>query len=135
MSAKDYFKEFTDFTDKELQEADQEVNILTLFTGRSALGDDFWAYLLVPPSKYIPLYETDDFSTTPLDSFGEVLDWGLGTEPPEGVKTVMELKYQANHNLEAEVLERAKEIEHRMRIGDRLARKILGKDDETEGQA
>ncbi len=125
MSAKDFFKEFTDFTEKELQQADGEVNVLTLFVGRTAIGDDFWAYMLVPPSKYISLYEAVDFADNPLTNFGTIIEWGMGDAPPPEIKDFIEVKYQANHNLEAEVLAKAKEIETRMRISGKLIRKIL----------
>ena len=84
---------------EELLEADEEVGIVQLVTGKTGKGEDFYAYISVMPSKFEEfMLISRAKEAMNLPEFGEVLESGFGTEPSAEVKKMMEEKYGVDHD-------------------------------------
>lgn len=96
----------------DLAKADQEVSIMVLVRGTLATSDPFWAYLAIPPSKYLPFKQAEAAGGYSMSDFGEVVEMDIGsTEPPAEVKQKMERDYNVNHNFESDVRKKAEELQ------------------------
>lgn len=96
----------------DLQKADQEVSIMVLVRGTLATGDAFWAYLAIPPSKYLAFKQAEAAGGYAMSDYGQVVEMGTGaTEPPEDTKQKMEREYNVNHNFEADIRKKAEELQ------------------------
>ncbi|TVQ83091.1 MAG: hypothetical protein EA357_07035 [Micavibrio sp.] len=52
---------------------------------------DYWAYLMVPAEKYDSFMEAQDKGSCNIKEYGEVIEWGPGTEaPPHILKRIEE---------------------------------------------
>lgn len=92
-------------TEEELKKADETVGILVLTAGKLMDDSDFYAYLSVPPSKYMAYIQAEQRGGYMLSDYGEILAFGEGSEPPDEVKKEIEEKHGANHNFIAEMRE------------------------------
>ena len=91
-----------------LVEADGYVRMLVLSQGVFQDGTEYYAYLAVPPSKYIELMKLElrGKGGYKLSDFGEVLEWAEGTsEPSEDVRKQMAKEYGANPNFATDLLD------------------------------
>ena len=96
----------------DLKKADQEVSIMVLVRGTLATNDSFWAYLAIPPSKYLSFKQAEAAGGYAMSDYGQVVEMGVGTkEPPEDIKRRMEKEYNVNHNFEADVRKKAEELQ------------------------
>lgn len=99
-------------TAADLQKADEEVSIMVLVRGTLATNDEFWAYLAIPPSKYLSFKQAEAAGGYSMSDYGQVVEMGTGsTEPPEDIKRKMEKEYNVNHNFEADVRKKAEELQ------------------------
>lgn len=99
-------------TASELQKADQEVSIMVLVRGTLATNDPFWAYLAIPPSKYLSFKQAEAAGGYAMSDYGQVIEMGTGaTEPPADIKRKMEKDFNVNHNFEADVRKKAEELQ------------------------
>ena len=99
-------------TAADLQKADQEVSIMVLVRGTLATNDEFWAYLAIPPSKYLAFKQAEAAGGYAMSDYGQVVEMGTGaTEPPADIKHKMEKEYNVNHNFESDVKKKAEELQ------------------------
>ncbi len=88
-------------SEDELKEADKALSIMVLVRGTLVDGQPFWAYLAVPPSKYLPFKQAEARGNYNLTDYGDVIEIGTGgEEPPLDVKQRMEREYHVNHRME-----------------------------------
>ena len=85
-----------------LKELDEEVGILTLVTGRSKDGCPYYAYALIPPSRYRAFKEAEKKGKYDLADYGKILTHGEG-EPSVEIQKEMKEKYGANPKFENEL--------------------------------
>lgn len=96
---------------EDLQKADEAVSIMVLVRGTLATNDSFWAYLAVPPSRYLAFKQAEAAGGYSMSDYGQVIEMGTGAnEPPEEVKRRMERDYSVNHNFEEDVRKKAEEL-------------------------
>ena len=96
----------------DLQKADQEVSIMVLVRGTLATNDPFWAYLAIPPSKYLSFKQAEAAGGYAMSDYGQVVEMGTGaTEPSDEIKKKTETEYNVNHNFEADVRKKAEELQ------------------------
>ncbi len=81
-------------TPQQLKRVDEQLGIVHLMTGKTAQGEEFYAYINVRPSMYeeycrkIAAHERMN-----LNDYGKILKKGLGAAPSEDVKRFMEEEY------------------------------------------
>lgn len=96
-----------------LLEADEAVAILTLVQGELQDGEPFYAYLAIPPSKYVAFRVAEEKGDYELMDYGEILAFRVGEkEPDEHMKAKIESQYAANHNLEEDLISDVKDFMH-----------------------
>jgi len=85
-------------TPEQLSALDEQMGIIHLLTGQTAKGEDFYAYVSIPPSRY------EDFvlitragEDMNVEEFGEVLEKGFGLTPPADVMQRMEDHFGVVH--------------------------------------
>ena len=124
-------KETTDsYTPEELSRADEEVSILLLLRGMTAVEGPYWAYLSVPPSKFVLLKKAMGkvHKGERMSQYGEILACGLGMEPPDEVRVAMVDLHGANHLFENEAVEKALELAEKNGLED-IKNKLMNKAD------
>ncbi len=82
-------------TIEELKRADESVRIIVLTRGELEDGRPFYAYVLMPPSKYPQFMEAEKKGNYVLEDFGEVVSFGNEKNPPPEVVIEMYKKYGA----------------------------------------
>ncbi len=94
-------------TKEELLEADNQISILVFSKGEMDNGDPYWAYIMVPPSKYVPMKQAEASGNGfDLEEFGKIITYGIGAnDPPEEVVKEMQEKYGANAEFEKYAVE------------------------------
>lgn len=96
---------------EDLNKADEAVSIMVLVRGTLATDEPFWAYLAVPPSKYLAFKQAEAAGGYSMSDYGQVIEIGTGaTEPPAEVKARMEKDFNVNHNFEEDVRKKAEEL-------------------------
>lgn len=100
-------------TNEELKEADNQISILVFSKGEMVNGDPYWAYTMVPPSKYIAMKEAEvSGQGFDLEEFGKIITYGIGAnDPPEEVVKEMQEKYGANAEFEKYAVEAYLELQ------------------------
>lgn len=111
-------------TQQDLQKADEAVSIMVLVRGTLATGDAFWAYLAVPPSKYLAFKQAEAAGGYSMSDYGQVVEIGTGAnEPPAEVQRRMEKEYNVNHNFEDDVRKKADELKAKDDLMARFGKK------------
>lgn len=87
-----------------LKQMDEDVQILTLVTGTLADGSAHYAYISIPPSKYMAFKQAEAKGNYNLRDYGKVLHHAKG-RPSAAVQKQMEEQYGANHRFEEEIEE------------------------------
>lgn len=83
------------------READKKIGIVELCTGQTSLGQNFFAYISILPSKYEQYKQAQSFGQVmDLTEYGEILEAGMGINPPEKIMREMEEKYNLDHSFE-----------------------------------
>jgi len=82
---------------------DNNIGIITLVTGHIEDGKPYYAYAIIPPSKYLAFKEAEKHGDYDLADYGEIIAHGHGAEPSAEVKKEIEEKYGANHEFEDEL--------------------------------
>ncbi len=88
--------------------ADQEFpefGILVLVRGFSPDNKPQYAYAALPFEKYEAFKQAERSGRYDLSSFGDILAFGEGLEPPDHVKTEMQNKYGANYRFREDLIE------------------------------
>lgn len=83
-----------------LGNVDEAIGIITLVTGTTEDGREFWAYLSVPPSKYQAFEEAQKSGQYILTEFGDILKHGSGSAPPPEAVREMADAYGIDPDLE-----------------------------------
>ena len=91
-------------TEELLKQMDEDVQILTLVTGTLEDGSAHYAYISIPPSKYIAFKQAEAKGNYNLRDYGKVLHHGKG-HSTAAVQKQMEEQYGANHHFEEELEE------------------------------
>ena len=86
-----------------LRQVDADLQILELVTGQLADGSDHYAYVSIPPSKYIAFKQAQANGQYDLADYGLILQHGPGLTPSAAVQKEMEEKYGADHHFEEEL--------------------------------
>lgn len=122
-------KNITNYTPEQLSRADEEVNILLLLRGMTAVEGSYWAYLSVPPSKFVRLKEMMGkvHKGERMSQYGEILACGLGMEPPDEVRVAMVDIHGVNHLYENETIEKALELADKMNDLEDIKNKAMNK--------
>ena len=111
-------------SNEDLKKADEAVSIMVLVRGTLATGDEFWAYLAIPPSKYLAFKQAEAAGGYAMSDYGQVVEMGIGeTEPAADIKRKMEQEYNVNHSFETDVRKKAEELQAK----DDLMAKYSGK--------
>jgi len=77
---------------------DSERGIIALVCGEVGQGKSFWAYLDMPPSKYLAFMVTKESGGSyNLGEYGRVLRKGWGDLPPVETQREMEEAYALDH--------------------------------------
>ena len=86
-----------------MKQVDADLQILELVTGQLADGSDHYAYVSIPPSKYIAFKQAQAAGQYDLADYGLILQHGPGLVPSAEVQKEMEEKYGADHHFEEEL--------------------------------
>jgi len=87
-----------------LRQADRRMGIVELCSGKTAWGEDFYAYLNVSPSKYEEYKKAHIIGgAVDLTEYGEVLEAGFGSEPTKQVREQMAKKYNIDRKFEEKI--------------------------------
>lgn len=91
-------------TEEDFAQADKEVALVQFATGKFKDDSDYWAYVSIPPSKYVAFKEAEE-SGKPIcfEDFGEIIAEGSGTAPPDDVREEIETKYGLDSELESKI--------------------------------
>ncbi len=81
---------------------DKQCVFTILVQGQRADGEPFWAYLELSATKAKAFRKAQRSGAFNLEDFGEIVEWGLGTDVPPDVKTRMEREHGVNHQFEEE---------------------------------
>lgn len=101
----------------DIDAADNEVSIMVLVRGTLATEDPFWAYLAIPPSKYLAFKSAESKGGYAMSDYGNVVEIGVGAiEPPDDIKQRMEREFNVNHSFEAELKKKADDLQAKERI-------------------
>lgn len=84
--------------------ADLLCSFIVLCRGFNADQQPIWAYLCIKPSMAADFKEARERGNIDIAEFGTVLESGMGKEPPEDTKQLMERDYGVNHAFEEEIL-------------------------------
>lgn len=82
-----------------LKRADSDMGMVMLTTGIKSDDTPFYAYIMVPPSKYHAFIKAHRQGNYCLNDFGLILKTEDKEEPPEDVKAFMEEYYGVNHHI------------------------------------
>jgi hypothetical protein len=85
-----------------LWQMDEDVQILTLVQGTLADGGAHYAYVSIPPSKYMAFKQAEAKGNYNLRDFGKVLHHAKG-KPSAEVQKQMAEQYGADHRFEEEI--------------------------------
>ena len=108
---------------EDLKKADESgARIFLLSIGKNEDGEDQYTYISVLPSKLIPFKEAEAKGGFYYEDFGEILASGIGSEPTEEVKQMMEKKHGFNHNFEGELFKKAEEIENKKKLVEKYTK-------------
>lgn len=81
-------------TSDQLKQADEKIGIIQILTGRTAGGEDFYAYVSVRPSMYEEFCrKVEAREKMNVEEFGKILHKGYGNQPSDDVKHYMEERY------------------------------------------
>lgn len=81
-----------------LKEADEQIGILSLYTGSKMDGTPYYAYALIRPSKYQEYVKKCETGNFRLTDYGDIIVSGNRGEPHEAVRKKIEQEYNANPN-------------------------------------
>jgi len=84
---------------------DADIAILVLVQGTLTDGTSHYAYVSIPPSRYMMFKEAEASGNYNLAEFGKILMHGKGKEPPHDVQKQMETEYGANHCFEEQLIQ------------------------------
>ena len=73
-----------------MQQIDEEVNILVLVSGTLEDGSAHYAYVSIPPSKYVAFKQAEAAGHYNLADYGTILHHGAGKQPGADVQQQME---------------------------------------------
>lgn len=106
-------------TAEEMAIADEHFEIIALSTGKMSDNTPYWAYVAVDPSKY----EAFATATPPFDleDYGTILRAGEGNEPPEDVKSIMEIQMGVDHNINDQIIEMSERLDKEREIRTRYS--------------
>jgi len=109
----------------EIEAADEALDILVLTQGTLADDAPFWAYVAIPPSRYLAFQEAERHGNYDLSEFGRILEYGKGEQqPPESVRKYMEESYGANHNFEQNVQNTVRDVQKDISLKKRIFEKF-----------
>lgn len=99
---------------EQMEQADDNIGIVHLFSGKTGKGEDFYAYISVKPSRYEEfLLIARAGEEMNLEEFGKILKKGFGKEPMPDVVQHMKEKYGIDHdfldNLRREIEQQKKD--------------------------
>lgn len=87
----------------EWAKADEKFSVYVLTQGVSAEKVPFWAYLAIPPSKYLAYKNAEMNEGMTLSDYGEVIAMGMGYDPPEDIMRQMEEEFGVDHAFEESI--------------------------------
>jgi len=100
-----------DYTIKELK-LDEKATILELCCGTTSNGEPFFAYLNIPPSKYVDYKsKQENGESIDLAEFGDIICTGWGEEPSADIKKEVEETYGADHTFQEKFLAEVKRLQ------------------------
>ncbi len=85
-------------TTEQLQETDKTVGILVLVQGEKSDGSQFYAYVVIAPSKYQSFLQAEKIGNYNLEDYGEIVKISDGFEPPAEIRKEMHKKYGTDSN-------------------------------------
>jgi hypothetical protein len=83
-----------------LEKVDEKIGILVLATGVNEQDHQQFAYIRIPPSKYLAFKSAENRGNYNVADYGEVLMHGLGVKPPMSVQEEMHHRYGAAMDFE-----------------------------------
>lgn len=93
-----------------LKKMDEAIGIIRILSGRTAAGEDFYAYVSVRPSMYEEFSrKVDNGESMIVESYGKVLHKGFGLQPSDDVKRYMEDQYGIDPNFAANLADAMKD--------------------------
>ena len=87
-------------TEDNIKKLADTLGIISLVSGQTVSGEDFWAYISVPPSKYEDFLKAQEAGDYTLTDWGDIMRYGAGQSPSAEIKAEMEELYGINHDLE-----------------------------------
>ena len=93
-----------------LRQIDTELQILELVSGQLADGSDHYAYVSIPPSRYVDFKHAQAVGHYDLAQYGTILRHGAGLTPPPDVQKEMEEQHGADHHFQEELEQLAKSL-------------------------
>lgn len=83
---------------------EENMCVTLLCQGTLADGQAYWAYVEMAPSKAIAFREAMHGDNAPQpQAYGEVIEWGYGSDVPSEKKAEMEKERGVSHNLEEQL--------------------------------
>ena len=126
--------------EEEWEKADEKLAVYALTQGYTKDNVPFWAYLAIPPSKYVAFKTAEQDGNFTLSDYGEVLAMGIGYNPPNDIMEKMETEFGVNHNFEEEIITVAEEYVKEQQVIDKysgkkgLPKRDKEKKDREEGE-
>lgn len=81
----------------------KQSDILVLSSGYLEDDSPYYAYILMPPLKFLEYHNVKEKGGFNLEDFGKVVKWGNELGPSEEVKKDMRDKYNASENFEEDL--------------------------------
>ncbi|MFO0952940.1 MAG: DUF2610 domain-containing protein [Isosphaeraceae bacterium] len=89
--------------------ADMLCTIVVLCRGKDMYNRNFWAYMLIKPSKAKAFRQARERGAMNLGDFGTIVEAGEGNDPPADVKKKMAEKHGVQDDLEEKLLKEIRE--------------------------
>ncbi len=80
--------------------ADMVCSFVILARGRNAENRPCWSYIALKPSMALSFKDACSRGNVSLEEYGTVIEEGIGENPPETIKTLMERDFGVRHELE-----------------------------------
>ncbi len=103
-------------TEEELKKADDEVAIVVLTQGETEDNRPFYAYLAIPPSKYLAFKKAEESGSYALQDYGEVIAFDYAEAPPEELQQEIEATYGVQHDFEEQLLAEIEKQQEKSRL-------------------